>query len=61
MRRTVLLSHSKELIFHSLSQVVENPMFFDWNDEFAIDYKDLTISEADVVGRGTSGVIYKGS
>jgi hypothetical protein len=56
--RTVLLSHQKELIFDSLTQVIDNPMFSDWSDEFNIDFKDLKLIKK--VGEGSSGKIYEG-
>ena len=57
-KRTVLLSHLMELHFDSLTQVVENPIFLDWNEEFNITIKDLKINR--LCGEGSSGEIYQG-
>lgn len=58
-RKTVLLSHLEDMFFSPLTQLLEIPRFAEWNDDFAINPKELNLTKK--IGEGTTGEIYEGT
>lgn len=59
IKRTILLSLLEEsMVFDSLTHVIDNPTFLDWNNELNIDPQELQLIK--LIGHGSSGDIYHG-
>lgn len=57
-KKLILIAHLEDIFFLPLTQVIEIPRFAEWNDDYAIDPKDLKLIKK--IGEGTTGEIYEG-